>query len=81
MLQDFLHKLFVTKWNRYGSRIHNVLRLFEVVFLAALVVLAMWLKEAPRRCLEQRWLPHLILFLSIPLLEEDLRARRATTVT
>ena len=74
-LEGFLHKLFVQKWQRFGRAIHIALRVFELLYLSALLTLTMWLKEWPEDCLENgRWLPVCVLAAAVPMVEEDFRS-------
>jgi hypothetical protein len=74
-LEGFLHKLYLTKWRRFGRAIHGALRLFELLYIVSLVSLSMWLKESPDACLEHgQWLQILVLAAAVPMIEEDLRS-------
>ena len=65
-LHGFLFRLFQSKWQRFGRVVHGVLRALELVFIVALLALALWLKEAPQQCVRTRWLPALVLALGGP---------------
>ena len=47
-MQGFLHKLFLEKWHRFGSRIHYARRLADALILILLLSLGFGLKESPR---------------------------------
>ena len=73
-LNGFIHGLFVTKWRRFGRVYHCILRFFELTFILSIAILAIWLKESPDTCLQQKWLPWVVLATAIPMLEEDARS-------
>ncbi len=72
-LEGFLHTLFVDKWRRFGRAVHALLRLLELIYVAPLLWLTLWLKEYPDTCLEHGMpaLPLAVLVLAMPTLFVD----------
>eukprot|EP00966_Prymnesium_polylepis_P031443 731388-Prymnesium_polylepis.1 len=76
MLDDFmmglLHTLFAQKWDRFGRRLHIVMRGFDFVYLVLLIQLLMHMKHSPHTV--EHELPAYVLFSMLPIVEEDARA-------